>query len=308
MAGALLEALRHGNVERFTFLGTGDEALFQGGRMIYTTDSGLDYLKADLHETVKAPPHLVLFGAGHVGKALYDIAALQDMAVTVLDDRKELLTAERFPKAERICAAFEELLSREYGIISPYFIIFTHGHAADNECLRYALRHPSPYIGMIGSKAKSQRALEMMRAEGFEEERIKAVHTPIGLSIGAETPEEIAISIMAEIITTFRDDRNTISIDGALLDALADKKGMTVRIIEKEGSAPRGKGTMMFVTEDGVYSTIGGGAVERLAIRHAEEMLREGIDTDIVDYGLESGGNTGMICGGNLRVLFRARG
>ena len=113
---------------------------------------------------------------------------------------------------------------------------------------------------------------------------------------------------MAEIITTFRDDRNTISIDGALLDAMAEKKGMTVRIIEKEGSAPRGRGTMMFVTEDGVYSTIGGGAVERLAIRHAEEMLREGIDTDIVDYGLESGGNTGMICGGNLRVLFRARG
>ena len=161
---------------------------------------------------------------------------------------------------------------------------------------------------MIGSKKKASVQLEAMIQEGFPEDDVSKVHSPIGLSINAVTPEEIAVAIMAEIITTFRDDRNTISIDGALLDAMANKKGMTVRIIEKEGSAPRGRGTMMFVTEDGVYSTIGGGAVERLAIRHAEEMLRNRIDTDIVGYGLESGGNTGMICGGNLRVLFRARG
>ncbi len=306
MAGALLEALRHGNVERFTFLGTGDEALFQGGKMIYATDSGLDYSKADLHETVKAPPHLVLFGAGHVGKALYDIAALQDMAVTVLDDRKELLTAERFPKAERICAAFEELLSREYGIISPYFIIFTHGHAADNECLRYALRHPSPYIGMIGSKAKSQRALEMMRAEGFEEERIKAVHTPIGLSIGAETPEEIAISIMAEIISVFRKEANAVIADIDLLRLEAEKGGISVRIVSKAGSAPRAIGTEMLVTEECTAGTIGGGAIELEAIKEARRMLKDGRRYLLCHHDLSPDGDIGMVCGGNETLLFRA--
>lgn len=306
MAGALLEALRHGNVERFTFLGTGDEALFQGGRMIYATDSGFDYSKADLHETVKAPPHLVLFGAGHVGKALYDIAALQDMAVTVLDDRKELLTAERFPKAERICAAFEELLSREYGIISPYFIIFTHGHAADNECLRYALRHPSPYIGMIGSKAKSQRALEMMRAEGFEEERIKTVHTPIGLSIGAETPEEIAISIMAEIISVFRKEANAVIADIDLLRLEAEKGGISVRIVSKAGSAPRAIGTEMLVTEECTAGTIGGGAIELEAIKEARRMLKDGRRYLLCHHDLSPDGDIGMVCGGNETLLFRA--
>ena len=293
----------HGSVERRTDTETGKEALFLDGRFIIGDDG--DYSQT---ERIKAEPVLILFGAGHVGKALYDLAMLQGMRTIVLDDREELLTEQRFPQAERHIGPFSKLLSREYDAISPYYTIFTHGHSYDKDCLRYALSHKSAYIGMIGSKKKASVQLEAMIQEGFPEDDVSKVHSPIGLSINAVTPEEIAVAIMAEIITTFRDDRNTISIDGALLDALADKKGMTVRIIEKEGSAPRGKGTMMFVTEDGVYSTIGGGAVERLAIRHAEEMLREGIDTDIVDYGLESGGNTGMICGGNLRVLFRARG
>ena len=293
----------HSSVERRTDTETGKEALFLDGRFIIG-DEG-DYSQT---ERIKAEPVLIMFGAGHVGKALYDLAMLQGIRTIVLDDREELLTEQRFPQTERHIGPFSKLLSREYDAISPYYAIFTHGHSYDKDCLRYALSHKSAYIGMIGSKKKASVQLEAMIQEGFPEDDVRKVHSPIGLSINAVTPEEIAVAIMAEIITTFRDDRNTISIVGALLDDLADKKGMTVRIIVKEGSAPRGKGTMMFVTKDKIYSTIGGGAVERLAIRHAEEMLREGIDTDIVDYGLESGGNTGMICGGNLRVLFRARG
>ena len=293
----------YGSVERRTDTETGKEALFLDGQFIIG-DEG----RYSQTEKIKAEPVLILFGAGHVGKALYDLARLQGMRIIVLDDRRELLTEGRFPLAERHIGPFSELLSREYDAISPYYAIFTHGHSYDKDCLRYALSHRSAYIGMIGSKRKASVQLEAMIQEGFPEEDVSKVHSPIGLSINAVTPEEIAVAIMAEIITTFREDRNTVSIDVAMLNAMADEGGMTVRIIEKEGSAPRGRGTMMFVTKDRIYSTIGGGAVERMAIRHAEEMLRNGSDTDIVCYGLESGGNTGMICGGNLRVLFRARG
>ena len=293
---AALNAGRH--VERITDLETGDEALMVDGTIRY---GGI--IENGLVEKIVAEPTLILFGAGHVSKALYDLAMLQRMRIIVLDDRSEVLTEERFPLAERHIAPFGKLLEEEYDALSPYFVIFTHGHSYDLEALRYALSHKFSYLGMIGSKAKSASQIESVRKEGFPEERINAIHSPIGIKINAVTPEEIAVSIMAEIIGIYRKDKDAVSLDSSLIGKIADGKGITVRIIAKQGSAPRSVGSTMFVTETASYSTIGGGNVESIAIAEARRMIRENKRREILSLNLGRGGNAGMICGGSVSLL-----
>ena len=299
-----LEALSQGSVERRTILESGAEAIFQDGRLITSSDGSRDFSSADLTETVKAEPHLILFGSGHIGKALYDIGTIMQMRMTVLDDRAELLTEERFPLAERHIAPFSELLKKEYEATAPCYVIFTHGHSYDTECLRYALRRPASYIGMIGSRAKSARSLAQLREEGFSEESLSAVHTPIGLPIGAETPEEIAVSIMAEIISIFRSGDHFTTIDPSLLRFMADRRGIAVRIVDKRGSAPRSIGSMMAVTESGIAGTVGGGAIEMAAVNEAREMIASCERYRLRHYDLTASGDIGMVCGGNETLLF----
>lgn len=301
-----MEALTSGAVERRTDTASGDEAIYRNGCLIAA--DGKEPLSPDLIETVKTEPHLFLFGAGHIAKALYDIAVLMGMRMTVVDDRPELLNAERFPLAERHAAPYETLLAREYSIISPYWVIFTHGHSFDTGCLRYALRHQGAYTGMIGSAAKAERTLNDLRNEGFPEDKLRAVHTPIGINIGAETPEEIAVSIMAEIISVYRGEKNTVSVDPALLRELSEREGIVVRIISKKGSAPRAQGAMMLVTESDTFSTIGGGALEQMAIAEAREMLKDGRNVLKKHSDLSAGGDIGMVCGGNADLLFKRTG
>ena len=295
----LLEAVARGQrITRKTDTATGDEALFIDGSLAWGDD-----IKEGLEENLVAEPVLVLFGAGHVSKALYDIASLHSMRTIILDDRETELTEERFPKAERHIGPFEELLQREYDAPSPYFVIFTHGHSYDLDALRYCLSHRFSYLGMIGSKAKSASQIETVRSEGFPEERIAAIHSPIGLSINAVTPEEIAISIMAEIISVYRKDRKAVTVDTSLVSRMLEEDGIVVRIIEKQGSAPRSVGSMMFVNESSTYSTVGGGRIESLAIEEARKLLKSGEEKKIVSYDLGKGGNAGMICGGSVKLL-----
>ena len=300
---AFLEALGRGSLERRTIIESGEEAIFQNGRQIAAT-SDADFTSPDLTETIKAETHLILFGSGHVGKALYDLGVLQNMKMTVLDDREELLTEERFPKAERFIAPFEDLLSREYDAVAPAYVIFTHGHSFDTDCLRYALSRPASYIGMIGSKGKSARAISEMKAEGFSESLLADVHAPIGLPIGAETPEEIAVSIMAEIISVFRKGEHFTTINPELLKTMAENTGIAVRIISKKGSAPRAAGSVMFVMRDNTAGTIGGGAIENEAISEARKMLDNKIKCQTRHYNLSAEGDLGMVCGGDETLLF----
>ncbi len=298
------DEIRKGSIERKTILETGAEAIFRSGQLLAATDSTADFSHADLTETVKTEPHLVIFGSGHISKALYDIAVMLKMKTTVLDERKELLTEERFPFAERLIAPFPELLSREYDFIQPYFVILTHGHSFDNDCLRYALSHSYSYIGMIGSKAKSQRALSLMEEEGFPEDKLKSIHTPIGLPINAETPEEIAISIMSEIISVYRKEKEAVIVDPEMLSLMAEGKGIVLRIVEKNGSAPRAKGSAMVVRDGKAYGTIGGGAIEKTATEEAIRMEENDERFLLKHYNLTANGDLGMVCGGNETILF----
>lgn len=302
---AFYNALLAGDLERRTNLETGSEAIYRNGRPV-ASDSQDPVEKADLSERIMLEPHLVLFGAGHVGKALYDLAVLQNMKVTVLDCREELLNKERFPKAQRFVDSYENLLCRDYpGFDAPYYVIFTHGHTYDGDCLYYAARHRHSYIGMIGSRAKVAHELESIHARGITDAELAKLHAPIGLSINAATPEEIAVSIMAEIISVFRADKRTITIEPSILRKAADEGGVMVRIVEKHGSAPRSVGSMLFVSETGLAGTIGGGAIENHAIETAHRMLRDGSRMLIERHTLTGEEDLGMTCGGSNTLLYK---
>ena len=260
-----------------------------------------------LEEKIALRPHLVFMGAGHVAKALYDLAQFCGLDVTVMDDRAELNTEERFPNAERITGPYEELLQHDTKVENPYFVIFTHGHSYDQDCLEWSLKQKhSSYIGMIGSKGKVQFTYENLKKKGITQEQLDGVHSPIGMDINAATPAEIAVSIMGEIIETYRKDRKQISIEPDMLKHLAETTEPTIlcRIVAKTGSGPREQGTEMAVTKDSFFMTIGGGAIEEATLRIAREMLASGKKSHLEKFHLSTDSDLGMACGGRANVLF----
>ncbi|MDY3619516.1 XdhC family protein [Agathobaculum sp.] len=143
---------------------------------------------------------MVIFGGGHIARQLSRLAGLLEIPVTVVEDREEYCSPERFPEDERMVVP-------DYGHIPPMqlgardmVVIVTRGHLGDREALLWALGTQAGYIGMIGSKRKRDLMYEKMVADGLDPKQLSRVHSPIGLPIGAQTPEEIAVSIAAEIV------------------------------------------------------------------------------------------------------------
>lgn len=153
------------------------------------------------------PPELVILGAGHVARPLCRVGAMLGFRVIVLDDRPEFATRERFPEADevRVPDFTDPFRGLRIGGGS-YLVLVTRGHKYDFEALRDVLRRPErpAYVGMIGSRRRTRAALESLVREGIDEERLRAVHAPIGLDLRGETPDEIAVSIAAEIVMVRR--------------------------------------------------------------------------------------------------------
>ncbi|WP_320130190.1 XdhC/CoxI family protein [uncultured Sphaerochaeta sp.] len=313
----MLEALQSGDLIRKTILTgeyTGTELLYSEGKMIASLPElpvSMDTMQV-MEEHLGTKVHLVLCGGGHVAKELYELARLMEMEVSILDEREEFCNEELYPKAELHCAPFIETLETPQPWIKPYYVIVTRGHGFDQVCLEKILTLPHSYIGMIGSKSKVKITFENLRSMGFSEEILSTVHAPIGLAIGAVTASEIAISIMAEIISVYRKDEPGVRIDPRLLQKLTQQEGyILARVIEKTGSAPCDVGFQIAVFPDGkTFGTVGGGMVEAMAIRHAGTMLLSKIkQAEIVHYELDNtkAGSLGMICGGNVKILFQVR-
>ena len=280
-------------------------ALFQNGEEKYKEGDG-DWENPDLIENIKPEPHLVIFGAGHVSKAIAEIAHVLEMKVTVIDEREEVLNRDRFNHGEElILEPYSSFLSKESPFFRPYYIIVTHGHTYDRACLEWCLRSNYAYLGMIGSKGKVTTTFSLLKENGFTEEDLKNVHAPIGLSIGAVTPEEIAISILSEIISIFRSTKNTITLDPSYLEKSKLNQGISARIVEKRGSAPRAVGSEIFISTSGeVYGTVGGGRVEKETIEEARRMMNSGEKSKLKHYNLSAKGDLNMICGGDVSMLF----
>ena len=153
-------------------------------------------------EEFKVIDRAYIFGGGHVAKALEPLLRHIDFETRIIDDRKEYANRDRFPDAAEVivCSDFDQCFEEIEPDEESYLIIVTRGHKGDLAVLRQALRIPCAYIGMIGSRRKNRLLFDRLLKEGVTEEELARVHTPIGLDIGAETPEEIGVSIAAEII------------------------------------------------------------------------------------------------------------
>lgn len=152
-------------------------------------------------DPITGAQHLIILGAGHIAQPLASLGSMLGFHVTVIDDRAQFANRERFPTANEIIvkpfvAAIDSLkLDRHCYVVSV-----TRGHAYDEEAVRAALKQPCGFVGMIGSRRRVRTTLERIEASGIPRERVNEVHAPLGLDIGAETPAEIAVAIIAEII------------------------------------------------------------------------------------------------------------
>lgn len=232
--------------------------------------------ETDLYtEHFQENPRLVILGCGHVGQALCRIAgAMKLFHITVMDDRKDLIKPELFPGADvLICDDWSAIPERIPTNRNTFYVSCTRSHACDEECVRMIMKRPFTYLGVLGSRSKMNNLRKLLLGEGYSEERIERIHCPVGIKLGGETPQEIALSILAEIIQ--ERNRSTVpAVDEALRNAiLADEPGVMVTIIDKQGSSPRSKGTRMWVgkTADGIsyHGTVGGGSVEHAAKKDA---------------------------------------
>jgi xanthine dehydrogenase accessory factor len=159
-----------------------------------------------LFEISRPPLQLIICGGGHVGQAVAKAAALLDFEITVIDDRPEFASREKFPDpgVRLMTGDFVEALRKLKITQASHLVIVTRGHRHDEICLREVIEKPARYIGMIGSRRRATTIREHMRREGVGAEHLRRVHSPIGLDIGAITPEEIALAILAEIVLARR--------------------------------------------------------------------------------------------------------
>lgn len=153
-------------------------------------------------EEFKLKSDAYVFGGGHVAYALEPLLRHVDFTVTIVDDRQEYSNPERYPNAQRtiVCEDFDHCFDEIETDDDSYIVIVTRGHRGDLAVLRQALTKPNAYIGMIGSRRKNSLLYDELKKEGFTQEQLDCVHAPIGLEIKSETPEEIGVSIVAEMI------------------------------------------------------------------------------------------------------------
>jgi len=192
-----------------------------GKNSYITTDTGAEFFI----EAYTTPSTLVLAGGGHVSKAISNIATTLGFKIIVIDDREEFSNPERFPEADQtIVGDYGSSFSNLKIGTNSFVVIATRGHRHDASATAAAMRTPASYVGLLGSKRKTILIFEELFLEGFNMEEVQSVRSPIGLDISARTPEEIALSIMAEIVG-FRlgGHGGTLKLDQRLIDKAYEK-------------------------------------------------------------------------------------
>lgn len=277
-----------------------------------------------LAEVFKREHRLIVFGAGHVGYHLCHFASKVGFNTIVVDDRPYFANKGKFGEdIQVICNTFENAFEILDIHQEDYIVIVTRGHKHDKFCLEKILSLDElNYIGMIGSKRRVKIMKEELIEEGYSKEKIENIYSPIGLNIGAVTPEEIAISILAELISVKRIGKlavknepikvsNSCELNKEVLEALAksqNEKMSLVTVISTKGSTPRKAGSKMIVYESGnIIGTIGGGCAEAKIITDAALMAgSENLKIETIDMTGEIAEEEGMVCGGKMTVLIEA--
>ncbi len=176
-------------------------------------------------EPIIPEPALVILGAGHLGRALSGLAKFSGFRVTVVDDREEYANKENIPEADKIIINdFDSVFEKHFIDTCDYIVIATRGHNHDLEALKSALRTNARYIGLLGSRRKKALLFKTLAGEGFSQDDINRIITPVGLELGSVTPEEIAVSIMAQIIQVRRKDGSS-GISSSSCSRISEKDG-----------------------------------------------------------------------------------
>jgi len=263
-----------------------------------------------------------IFGAGHIAQALAPLLTGLGFRIHVCDDRAEFATAERFPDAsQRLVDSFPRMARACASSQRPWVVLVTRGHLHDEQILR-ALRHSDcAYLGMIGSKRRVRSVMDRLKGEGAAAEFINRIHAPIGVPIGADSPQEIAVSIAAEMIAVRRGvDAGQRLSPGATADTsgiselwsrvaeviTTGRPAVLATIVERKGSTPRGLGAQMAVFADGaIAGTIGGGCGEEEVRTAARRLLVADQPASLLTIDLtgDPRAESADICGGRYAVV-----
>lgn len=277
--------------------------------------------KTILIEPFFQKPRLIVFGGGHIAKPLTEFGHSVGFSIVVVDDRPTFANQNRFPFAEEvICEDFNKAFDCLHINISDFIVIVTRGHKHDGVCLRNSLKYTPGYIGMIGSKRRVKAMLEQLLTEGYDKEKLDKICSPIGLNIGAVTPEEIAISIIAQVISYRKGSISGLSknkksnwpeFDKYVIDEASTKSDIPralITIIGTRGSVPRKAGAKMIVWLDGrTLGTIGGGCSEANILALARDIIRtKGYSIQHIDMMGDVAEDEGMVCGGTMDVLIES--
>ena len=256
---------------------------------------------------------IVICGGGHVSIPVIMLGVMMGCEVTVLEDRPSYADdARRAGATTVICEPFEKGLEKVSGSADTFFVIVTRGHRYDQICLEKIAQKEHAYIGMIGSRKRTAMVKENLKEKGIDSAVLDSVYTPIGLNINAETPVEIAVAIMAEIIQVKNRQKRSGGYTKEMIKAVLEQEPdhspkVLATIVARKGSAPRGIGTKMLILRNGkCIGTIGGGCMEANVIQKARLMVATGMPKARicqVDMTGNDAEEEGMVCGGVISVL-----
>lgn len=317
----------------------GEKALISEGKLLWEASEGGFFSQniceaAALHatgvfsiagrrvfcEVIGYGKRMVICGGGHVAIPIIRIARMVGFEVTVIEDRMQFaVNAQQAGADHVICNTYGAALDEIAGDQDTYFVIVTRGHKHDQACLEKIAAKPHAYIGMIGSRRRTGMVKDLLAERGVSREVLDRVYTPIGLNIGSETPEEIAVAVLAEVIQVKNRAKRAGGYPKVILQAMLGEEPMPgaapvqgkaralATIVNREGSAPREMGTKMTVFEDGtIAGTVGGGLAEAETIRKAVSMLQAGEEEPYLfhsDMTNQNAEEEGMTCGGIMDII-----
>ena len=263
-------------------------------------------------EHLRKTDRLVICGGGHVAQQVALLAARTGFHVTALEDRPSFADAMRRSGAnDVICDGFDNALAQISGGNDSYFLVLTRGHRYDGICLRSILQKERAYVGMMASRGRAAAMKKELFCEGISRDILDRIHSPVGLPIHAETPAEIAVSIVAELIAVKNKTKTSSGYDSELMAWLTaerpeNQKIALATIIARRGSAPREIGTKMAVAMDGrTAGTVGGGCMESRIIHQCLGLLKEEHPKGrLIKENMtgEEAEEEGLVCGGTIQV------
>ncbi len=266
-------------------------------------------------ERFSAASQLVVCGGGHVATAVVRIAKLLGLPVLAIEDRAEYAQQLQQAGADTVLLQpYVQALEHVSGGAETYFVVVTRAHMFDVECLQSIFKKTSAYVGMMGSRGRSALVRRQLADAGIDPVRIDMLHAPIGLAIGAQSAQEIALSIMSEIVQVRNQRTQTEGFSAAILDAMqradnSQQPCVLATIVSRHGSTPRAVGAKMLVSPDGtVVGSIGGGIMEHQTILEAQTMMTSPATLQqMAEFSADGRNDDAALaaCGGSMQVLLQ---